>query len=226
MIGLNNPDYVPQRWQGTLLYWAVLICGGLINVYAIRILPFLESIALILHVSFFFVIVIPLIYLAPQSPNAYVWTTFDNVSGWDNNGLAWLVGLTTSLFALSGIDCACHISEEVKDAPRVVPRAMVITLFLDGALAFGFILVLLYCIGDVNAVLATPTGYPFIQIIYNTTGSLAATNALTALVISGVFFAVVGQLAAASRVTWAFSRDSGFVFSKFFAHVRQTLRLI
>ncbi|KAI9843919.1 MAG: hypothetical protein M1838_002415 [Thelocarpon superellum] len=219
LIALNNPDYVPQRWQASLLYWGILIAGGLINVYGIRILPYLESAALVLHVAFFFILIVPLVYLAPQSANHYVFATFDNDSGWDNNGVSWLIGLTTSLFALSGIDCACHISEEVQNASKVVPRAMMYTMLLDGALAFGFLLVLLYSIGDVNSVLGTPTGYPVIQIFYNTTGSLAATNAMTALVISGVCFAILGQLAAASRVTWAFSRDGGIPFSKYFAHV-------
>ncbi len=65
----------------------------------------------------------------------------------------------------------------------------------------------------------TLTGYPIIQILYNSTGSTAATTVLmTFLIFIGVV-AVFSSLASVSRLTWAFARDKGLPFSNFFGQV-------
>ena len=98
-----------------------------------------------------------------------------------------------------------------------------------------------YCIGDLESgkckryllfssddrrtftnaplVLSTPTGYPYIQIFYNVTGSLAATNAMTALILILGFFGNVTVMAGSSRQLFAFARDEGMPFSKWIAKV-------
>ena len=57
---LNHSSYSPALWQGTLVYWGVMAVAILINVYASKILPKLESFILILHILGFFAILIPL----------------------------------------------------------------------------------------------------------------------------------------------------------------------
>ncbi|KAL8807170.1 MAG: hypothetical protein Q9182_000852 [Xanthomendoza sp. 2 TL-2023] len=51
---LNYPDYSPALWQGTLVYWCVMAVAILVNTYASKILPKLESFILILHIAGFF----------------------------------------------------------------------------------------------------------------------------------------------------------------------------
>ncbi|RMX75054.1 hypothetical protein D0869_11981 [Hortaea werneckii] len=70
---------------------------------------------------------------------------------------------------------------------------------------------------------STPTGYPFIQIFYNTTGSLAATNAMTAFIIILSASSCITIMAGSSRQLFAFARDNGLPFSKWVAHVRPGL---
>ena len=48
---------------------------------------------------------------------------------------------------------------------------MIGTILLNGTLGLGFLFALLFCLGDVESVLTTRTGFPIIQIFYNTTGS-------------------------------------------------------
>lgn len=45
LIVLNDDSYISKRWQGMLLYWAVLILVGAINIWAIGILPRLNLVA-------------------------------------------------------------------------------------------------------------------------------------------------------------------------------------
>ena len=95
--------------------------------------------------------------------------------------------------------------------------------FLIGSLTgFAMVITLIFNLGDVQDILSTPTGYPFIQILYNTTHSLAATNTLTAVVIIILSAGTIGGISTASRQIWSFSRDGGFPFSDFLSYVSYT----
>jgi amino acid transporter len=110
-------------------------------------------------------------------------------------------------------------AEEVQYASLNVPRSMIFTMLMNGVMGFAIILVILFCIGDVESVMSTPTGWPFIQLLYNAVGSKAATTILTSLLCSMFIFATFGFLASTSRQTWAFARDRGLPFSEKFARV-------
>lgn len=112
------------------------------------------------------------------------------------------------------------MAEELQDAAYSLPRVMTLATFANGLMAFVMLIAIYYCIGDIDAVLSTPTGYPFIQIFYNTTESLAATNAMTAFIIILSASSCITIMAGSSRQLFAFARDDGLPFSKWVAHVR------
>lgn len=62
----NYPDYVPTRWQGTLIFYAVIGFIVFINTFLARWLPKIEGLILCFHILGFFGILIPLVYLAPH----------------------------------------------------------------------------------------------------------------------------------------------------------------
>lgn len=40
LITLNNPDsYIPERWQGMLFYWLVLVYSLAVNLWGSKIIP-------------------------------------------------------------------------------------------------------------------------------------------------------------------------------------------
>lgn len=216
---LNYDSYVPQQWHGTLIYWAVIALIVVINIYGIRIFPYIETMALILHVIFFFAILIPLVQLAPRSSAEFVFASFENNGGWTNNAVSWCIGLLTSTYAFSGVDGASHMAEEVDNAAVVVPTTMMWSMVVSGALCFGISIAILFCIGDVEKALSTPTGFPIIEIFFNATQSYAATNAMVSALIISMVFSSLGLMASASRLIWAFARDDGLPFPKYFSHV-------
>jgi choline transport protein len=97
------------------------------------------------------------------------------------------------------------MSEEVRKARQAVPRAMFWTICLNGVLAYAIIIVILFCMGDIDAVLNAP--FPIVEICTQATGSVAAATAMVCglLVISCAVN--LGSIASASRLTWAWSRD-------------------
>jgi choline transport protein len=221
LIVLNHPDYHYQRWHGTLLVIAVVIFCGLFNTVLARRLPLIEKCVLVLHVLGFFAIMIPLLVLAPKSSSREVWTTFKD-AGWGSQGLSCLVGILTPVVALIGSDAATHMSEELKDASRTLPKAMMATLIVNGAMGFGMLLTLLYCLGDIDAALNTPTGYPFIEIFASGVKSTGGATAMTCIMIILSTFCCITNMASSSRQVFAFARDHGVPFSAFFASVSVT----
>lgn len=51
-----------------------------------------------------------------------VQTTFSNGGGWSSRGGSALVGISSGILPLLGADAAVHMSEEVQDAGRALPR--------------------------------------------------------------------------------------------------------
>lgn len=49
---------------------------------------------------------------------------------------------------------------------------------VNGVLGFAMMIAVLFCLGDVESVLNTKTGFPFIQIFFNTTQSVGGTIAM------------------------------------------------
>ncbi len=67
-------------------------------------------------------------------------------------------GLLAVIFPLGAYDSLLHMADETKNAERTVPQAMWMFTALSGVVAFIFIVVLLFCLGDVDLVSNTPTG--------------------------------------------------------------------
>jgi choline transport protein len=97
--------YVFERWHGTLLILAMLLCAFTSNTLLAHQLPLLEYIVLFIHICGFFCILIPLWVLAEKAPSRQVWTTFYD-PGWGNQGLSCLIGIVASVAPLLGADAA------------------------------------------------------------------------------------------------------------------------
>jgi choline transport protein len=108
---------------------------------------------------------------------------------------------------------------EVKNAERRVPQSMVMSVLINGALSFAFIICILFTLGDLNAALSTPTGYPIIEILFQATKSNTATTVLISCIVFSGLMALFSTLASVSRLVWAFARDNGLPFSNFFSYV-------
>ena len=103
LIILNYASYTPQRWHATMIYWAVILLTTLVNILGVHVFPYIETLALVLYVFYFFALLVPLVYLAPQSSPSFVFQTFENSGGWENPGISWCIGLVTSTYSMTGV---------------------------------------------------------------------------------------------------------------------------
>jgi choline transport protein len=219
LIALNVESYVIKGWHGTLFCIAITLFAILWNTLLVRKLPLLEGVIVILHVFGFFAFLVVLWVMAPKSNAKTVWTDFEDNGNWGSIGLSCLVGLTGPVITLIGADSACHLSEELKDASYVLPRSMVATALVNYTMGFIMTITIMSTLGDIDSIMSTPTGQPYIQVVLNATQSVVGTSILTAVVAVILLFAAVNLVTTSSRQLFAFARDRGLPFSSTLAYV-------
>lgn len=101
------------------------------------------------------------------------------------------------------------MSEEVKNAATVVPVSMLWAIAFNGALGFAMFLAVLFCISDLNAVLTSSYAFPFIEVVFQATNSIAGTAIVIVILIIIDIALIIGVTASASRMLWSFARDKG-----------------
>ncbi|KAF1964473.1 putative GABA permease, partial [Bimuria novae-zelandiae CBS 107.79] len=219
LIALNNPDYSYARWHGTLLAIAIVFFTISFNTVFASKLPLVEGIALAVHITGFLAIVITLWATAPRRTAADALLNFTNEGGWSSTGLSSMIGLLAPTAVLVGYDCSVHMSEEIRDASITLPRAIMGSVMLNVTLVFTIIITISFTLGDPADVLASPTGYAFIQTFYDATGSLAGASVMTFIVIFMLSVCAVSEAATCSRQIWSFARDAGLPGHKWLSQV-------
>ncbi|KAJ5126555.1 hypothetical protein N7448_007334 [Penicillium atrosanguineum] len=224
LIALNNPYFAQQRWQNTLLAWASVAGTFFINVLGPNILPRFEIFILVLHLTGFIAVTATLLAMSyPKKSAAFVFQTSLNGGGWPTQGISYCVGFIGNIATFAGADASVHMAEEVSNAAVVIPRAIISGMSLNSALGLSMMLTILFCLGDVDVLGAT--GFPFIQIFYNSTGSYIGASFMTAIITVLTGACSVGIATTASRMTWSFARDQGLPFSRFLKKVNNSTKV-
>lgn len=102
-----------------------------------------------------------------------------------------------------------HMAEEIHNAPVVVPRAILRSVMVNGTLGFAMMIVVLYCISDLDLALVEDPMYPIMSIFRQALGSVSGAAAMSSLIVVMSFSATTGVMASSSRIFWAFARDRG-----------------
>ena len=214
-----SDSYVPESWHVVLLTILLSSFAILFNVYLARRLPGIEAAVFTLYILAFVAFFIILLAMGPRSGAKPMFTQFEDNAGWGSIGTACFVGVSGPVITLIGSDSAVHMAEELKDASRQLPKAMLSTAGINYLLGFLMLIAFVAVVGDVDSVLASPTGAAYIQVIWNATQSRTATMVMIAFVIFFYLFCAVNQNTTSSRQLYAFARDGGLPFSNWVSYV-------
>lgn len=102
LLTVNDPNYNPTNWQGTLFVWAIVLLVFILNVWGADAMPMINNILFLVHIFGFLAIVITLWTLSPRNTADVVFTEFTNGGGWSSTGLALMVGQISAIYA-----CIC-----------------------------------------------------------------------------------------------------------------------
>lgn len=112
--------------------------------------------------------------------------------------------------------------EEIPNAAVEAPKLMMYCIAMGMVTGFIFLAVLLFVAGPIEQIIESNAG-PIGAIFLHATGSRVGSVCLQLFPLGCLLLAGVSILTTSSRMTYAFARDGGLPFSKFFAKVHKGL---
>lgn len=207
MAQLSHPTYTIERWHVSLLCYLISIAACASNIFLPHLLDKISRGILLWNLGSFFIVIITILATNDhKQPAHFVFKDFQNFSGFPNSYTA-VLGILQSAFGMCCYDAPAHMTEEMKDARRSAPKAIVWSVYIGAVTGFVFLISACFCIGDIETVATTPTGTPLIQIFFDSTGSSGGSCALASLITVIVIFCANSLMAEGGRAVWAFARD-------------------
>jgi len=216
---LSFPNYTVERWHSVLLAYLIALLGTAVNIYGPHLLDRISRGVLIWNIlSFVVVVIVILACNNHKQPASFVFHDFQNFTGF-STGFAAILGLLQSSFGMCCYDAPAHMTEELKNATKEAPRAIIMSVYIGAVTGFVFLIAICFCIGDITKTAQSTTGVPLIQIFYDSTQSVVGACFLSSLIVVIVLVCANALIAEGSRSLYAFARDHGLPFSKVFAKV-------
>ncbi|TDL19592.1 amino acid transporter [Rickenella mellea] len=141
-------------------------------------------------------------------------TLFENNTGWDNGGWAFLLAFTAPMWTLTGYDSAAHISEETAGAAKAAPIAILVGVAGTATLGWLTLIAASFATSSVSDILSTSLSLPMGQLFLNVLGKQGML-AIWSFIIVVQFVTGAAQGVDASRVVFAFARDNALPGSRF-----------
>ncbi|KAH5172030.1 hypothetical protein HBH77_219750 [Parastagonospora nodorum] len=209
-----NYGFTIERWHTVLIAYLITVIAALSNIYLPHILNKLSKAIFIWNLLSFAVCLITILATNDHKQSAkYVFSDFENFTGW-NAPYAACLGILQGAFGMCCYDAPAHMTEEIKNARKQAPRAIIMAVYIGFFTGFIWLIALCFCIGDLEATGSTPTGVPVIEIIFNSTNNIAGTSTLASMIAIIATVCANSLMAEGSRAVYAFARDNGLPFSE------------
>src|SRR3954451_22173057 len=213
VFGINFGDQVHVLGETFVLFLVILIVVTLLNVFADRLLAFLNNLSVGVHIVGVLVM-LALLILVPESPQSasLVFGNRINNNGFfhgstSNFGFWFFVlptGFLLTMYTQTGYDASAHTAEETRDAATASAQGVWRSIFFSALIGWLVLLTFLFAANNVKAV-DDAAGFP-VAIFTSALDSWAAKLVIVIAVI-GQIFCVTAGLTSASRTWYAFSRD-------------------
>lgn len=143
MYTLYHPDFEPQRWQVfvvlLVITWAdlsLVLFGQRILAKAASMLG--SSLMLLFVVVTLVCAILPSTTSEGYASNAFVWTDFQNLTGWSSDGLVFVMGILNGAYAIGTPDGVCHLCEEIPNPRRNIPLGILAQMTTGSISTFCF----------------------------------------------------------------------------------------
>lgn len=221
---LMHPTHVTKTWQLFVIYQLVNVFLVIFNCYG-KYLPYIADWAL--YTSLFSYVVITIVVLVCARGNyasaEFVFTDFQNNTGWSSAGIAFIVGLINPNWSFSCLDSASHLAEEVFEAEKVIPIAILGTVTIGMVTSLTYSIAMFYSITDLDSIINAGTGMPILDIYYQALNNKAGAICLGTLILFTAIGCTISSHTWQARLCWSFSRDNGLPFSKYLSVIDPNL---
>jgi amino acid permease (GABA permease) len=211
------------------VYAVVLFLHGVINTFGVRLVALLNDVSVWWHIAGVGIIVGALLIIpdhffhSHHQTVSYLFTHFENQTGFSSGIYVFLIGLLLAQYTLTGFDASAHMSEETKNAAVAAPRGIVMSIVVSIVAGWVLLLGVTFAIQNYAGEVGSATGVPPAQIFIDAVG-LKGAELLLFVVIGAQFFCGMSSVTANSRMIYAFSRDGALPGSTFWHRINKRTR--
>ena len=239
----RDGNWTPSNGDIYGVFLACVICHGILASVMSKIMGKLQTVFVVMNFVLITATVIALPIGAKNRRNDghFIFAETDNLTTWPT-GWAFMLSWLCPIWTIGAFDSCVHMSEEAANATKAVPFGILMSI--GSCWFFGFIIVIVLAATinpDLDSVLSSPFGQPMAQVRFSfppnhllfhllplTTAQIYydalgkhGTLGLMSLLFIVQFLMGLSIIVAASRQTWAFSRDGALPFSRFFRPISQ-----
>ncbi|KAF8558648.1 amino acid transporter [Imleria badia] len=190
--------------------WAVNITSGIVNTTGTKAIGRMSTFNVWWTFGGTFVLVITLLVKAPVKNSAsFVFTDYQNFTGWGSRGFVVLLGFLQAIYTLEGCETAAQLAEEAKRAEILAPLAVVGSIAGSWFIGLAYMLALLFSVQSIASVQATTYAIPIAQLFYDAVGPRLTIVCLVVVAVAQVT-ASITAFTASSRLFYALARDNAF----------------
>ncbi|KAG9242522.1 amino acid/polyamine transporter I [Calycina marina] len=212
-VNLVNPSFMIERWHTVLVAYAVTLAAAFINIWGPSLLDKVSQGLLIFNLVAFVSTIVTLLACNKNKQSAsFVFQEFQNLTGF-GPVMAGFIGILQPAFGMCCYDAPAHMTEEIRNASKQAPRAIVMSVYVGAITGLIFLISICFCIGDINEIADTPTLSPLLQIYFDSTNSHVGACFLASFLVVITVGCANALLAEGSRSLYAFARDNGLPFS-------------
>lgn len=182
----------------------VIVLGGILNMLGIRRLAFLARLGVAVEIAGTVGLAAWLLLTQRHQDVGVIFQSRGAGAG-DFTG-AFLAAALAAVWVFYGFEACGDIAEEVKDPSRKVPRAMIWTLGVGGAVTIFLVFALILAVPDIGAVISGDNAYPIDAILATTFGDVGSKIAL-ALILFAYVSCTIAIQGASIRLVYSFARD-------------------
>ncbi|KAF9181491.1 hypothetical protein BGZ51_005396 [Haplosporangium sp. Z 767] len=197
----------PQRWVTVLIHILVSIMFGFIN-------------AIHVNIDMISVIFLTITASSTNPPSAeWVFTHFENQTGWSSSFYVTLLGLVQGAFTMTGYDAPIHTMHSTPNAAWKVPQGILIGFLVSFIMGEFLILTILFGISDIDKILnPVISGIAPVEIFIHLI-SRFGTTCILLIFIGTFFFCGQGVLKACSEIGHELALSGAFPKSEYLSQV-------
>ncbi|KAL1865226.1 hypothetical protein Plec18167_009494 [Paecilomyces lecythidis] len=223
LASFYHPLYIATQWQVWIVYTGIIIICTLIACLLPRLVPLLNSLVFWVSILGFLTSVITLLAVSgAKQSGSVVFTEWINQTGWDD-GLAFLLAVGQCMFCFMCLDAAAHLSEQLQNPSRDIPRAMSASVLIGFATIVPYSLAMLFSIIDFAPIIAT--SLPILEVYHQALDSRGGAMFFAVVILVICFGGCIAGILGISYLIRAFARDNGVPFSRVFSKIQPGLQV-
>ncbi|KAI9660534.1 MAG: GABA-specific high-affinity permease [Bathelium mastoideum] len=223
----RDGNWTPSSGDVYAVFLGCVLLHGVIATIGQRVMGRLQTVFVVMNLVLIAatLIALPIGRAHTRNSRGFIFGQVENLTAWPT-GWTFMLSWLSPIWTVGGFDSCVHMSEEAANATKAVPQGILMSIGSCWVIGFAIMITIAACIDpNLQNVLGSSFGQPMAQIYYDALGKKGALGLMSLLFIVQ-FMMGISILVAASRQSWAFSRDGALPFSTFFRPISKTFGYI